>query len=415
MRQKSIELFKKAEGLIPGGVNSPVRAFRSVGGTPVFMARGSGAELIDVDGNRYLDFNSSWGPLITGHCHPDIIAAIHAQVDRALTFGTPTELEVELALYILDRLEVPGMEQIRFVSSGTEAVMSALRLARGFTSRTHILKFAGCYHGHVDALLVKAGSGLATAGIPDSAGIPESVSKMTVVVELDDEEALEQAFNEYGERLAAAIIEPVPANNGLLLQRPEFLKKLQSLCKKYGTLFILDEVISGFRLGFSGAARHYDLSPDIVTYGKIIGGGLPVGAFASRKEIFASLAPMGPVYQAGTLSGNPVAMAAGLASLKLLTKEVYDHLEDLGRTLDQSSGDWKLLRLGSIFWLYRGHLPRRASQIDPAGIAAYPELFHRLLDAGIYLAPSGYEVGFLSAPMQKSDIERFIKVLGESA
>ncbi|MFQ5606795.1 MAG: glutamate-1-semialdehyde 2,1-aminomutase, partial [Candidatus Zixiibacteriota bacterium] len=322
----SKRLFERAQEVIPGGVNSPVRAFAAVGGTPRFIERARGPYLYDVDGNRYLDFCMSWGPLILGHADEDVCAAIKTQTDAGTTFGACTELESKLAEFIVSHVD--PVEKIRFVSSGTEAVMSALRLARGFTGRELILKFDGCYHGHSDSLLVKAGSGLATFSQPSSAGVPQDLGALTAVLELDDIEALERFFEKHGDRLAAAIIEGVPANNGLLIQRPELMRRLRELTEKHGALFILDEVITGFRLGLQGAAGHYNLRPDLLTYGKIIGGGLPVGAFGGRAEIMDWLAPAGPVYQAGTLSGNPLAMAAGLATLsRLECGAVYAELE----------------------------------------------------------------------------------------
>lgn len=413
-RKKSEELYQKAKELIPGGVNSPVRAFRSVGGTPIFMKSGEGCRMTDVDGNTYLDFCNSWGPLITGHRHPEIMKAVYAQMDRALTFGTPCEEEVLLARSIIDRLSklVPSIQKVRFVNSGTEAVMSALRLARGYTKRSRVIKFDGCYHGHSDSLLVKAGSGLATFGVPDSSGVPASFTSETIVLPLDDIDAVRSAFATHGESIAAVIIEPVPANNGLLIQKEEYLKELRAITKQYGALLVMDEVINGFRLGFGGAAATYGIEPDLVTYGKIIGGGMPVGAFAGRAEIFEHLAPDGPVYQAGTLSGNPVAMAAGLAQLNLLTDELYQKLEKLGaiieKTINEAGLSWKIQRMGSIFWFYQGEeAPRRADQIDRKSMETYAALHAHMLEQGIYLAPSGYEVGFVSSPMTEDDVRSF--------
>ncbi len=414
-RTASDALYERARQVIPGGVNSPVRAFRSVGGTPIFMRAGQGAYLEDVDGNEYVDFCNSWGPLITGHRHPAIMEAIRAQIDNALTFGTPCEEEVILAEFVIGRLRptVPSIEKIRFVNSGTEAVMSALRLARGFTGRAKIIKFEGCYHGHVDSLLVKAGSGLVTFGTPDSAGVPPAFTGETIVLPLDDEEAIATAFRDHGDQIAAVIIEPIPANNGLLLQRPAYLKLLRDLTEQHGSLLIFDEVISGFRAGFTGAAGTYGITPDLATYGKIIGGGMPVGAFAGRADIFALLAPDGPVYQAGTLSGNPVAMAAGLAALGSLTTETYAGLETLGRFLEER---WtaarlplRLVRQDSIFWLYSADAPpRRADAIDRDSMKVYAGLHAFLLERGVYLAASGYEVGFLSTPMTGGDVSRLV-------
>ncbi len=417
---QSETLYTRALRVIPGGVNSPVRAFRSVGGTPIFMKEGNGKYLIDADGNQYLDFCSSWGPLIAGHRHPEIIAAIHEQVDRALTFGTPCEGEVLLAETIIQRLrpEIPTVEKVRFVSSGTEAVMSALRLARGATGRNKVIKFDGCYHGHVDSLLVKAGSGLATFGTPDSAGVPAPFTGETIVLPLDDEHAVEEAFRLHGKDIAAVILEPIPANNGLLLQRPEYLRFLRAITEKNGSLLIFDEVISGFRIGFGGAAAYYGIQPDLLTYGKIIGGGMPVGAFAGRADLFKHLAPDGPVYQAGTLSGNPVAMAAGLAQLKILTPESYAHLNALGTELVQSFNaknlPWKMTAVSSIFWLHQGNAPRRADQIDRESMKEYAKLHRFALEHNVYLAPSGYEVGFLSLPMTMDDVKSFVSILSEA-
>ncbi len=418
----SQKLYDRAVQTIPGGVNSPVRAFRSVGGTPIFMSRGEGYRITDVDDNEFIDFCCSWGPLIHGHRHPEIMKAIQRQMERALTFGTPCEAEVELAEFVIQRLQprVPTAERIRFVSSGTEAVMSALRLARGFTGRKKIIKFEGCYHGHVDSMLVKAGSGLVTSGVPDSAGVPPEFTEHTVVLPLDDIEAVRQTVDRHGPDLAAIILEPIPANNGLLLQRPEFLKELRKLCDESGALLIFDEVISGFRVAPGGAAEHYNIAPDLLTYGKIIGGGMPVGAFAGRADVFAQIAPDGPVYQAGTLSGNPVAMSAGLAQLRLLTEPVYKHLAKLGELLSRDFNAagfrWKLAQVGSIFWLYEGasengaDAPRRADQIRRESMEVYARLHRYCLSNGIYMAPSGYEVGFLSAPMSEVQVFRLLEV-----
>jgi len=414
---KSEELFKRAVEVIPGGVNSPVRAFRSVGGTPIFMQSGEGCRIKDADGNTYIDFCSSWGPLISGHRPPEIIDAIRKQADKALTFGTPCEEEVQLAEHIVHKLKstIKSIEKIRFVSSGTEAVMSALRLARGYTGRTKVIKFDGCYHGHSDSLLVKAGSGLATFGVPDSAGVPAAFSSETIVLPLDDESAVKQAFQAHGNNIAAVILEPVPANNGLLLQKSSYLKFLREITQKHGSLLIFDEVISGFRVGFDGAAGYYQIEPDLVTYGKIIGGGMPVGAFAGRSEIFKQLAPDGPVYQAGTLSGNPVAMAAGLAQMKLLGDPLYEKLEKLGASLEKQFQSQKLplriARLGSIFWFHAGDAPSAASQIDRESMKTYAALHRHCLDRGIYLAPSGYEVGFISAPMTENEISELVSTV----
>lgn len=400
---KSRELATRAEEVIPGGVNSPVRAFKSVGGTPRVIARGEGAWLFDIDDNRYLDFCCSWGPLILGHANLQVTEAVINQVGLGLSFGASTELECELAEFITSHLD--HVEKIRFVSSGTEAVMSAVRVARGFTGRDLILKFEGCYHGHSDSLLVKAGSGLATFSQPSSAGIPESITSKTAILPLDDEEALGKFFSEHGNELAAVIIEGIPANNGLLIQRHEFMRTLRALSEKHGALFILDEVITGFRLGLGGAASYYGVCPDLATYGKVIGGGMPVGAFGGRAEIMDKLAPDGPVYQAGTLSGNPVAMAAGLATLRQLEDgKIYSELEARNRRFVSKLAEElrgsvvNIVGAGSLFWtVFQQKIPRAAHQIESDGIAHYNRMHGRMLEKGIYLPPSGYEVCFISA------------------
>ena len=325
---QSTQWFGRALEVLPGGVSSPVRAFRSVGGTPPVIRSGDGAHVVDVDGNRYLDFVGSWGPLILGHANRHVVKAVIDAVKQGTSFGAPSAVEIELAEEVV--AAYPGIEQVRFVSSGTEAVMSAVRLARGATERDIIVKFSGCYHGHVDHLLVAAGSGLATFGTPSSQGVPEPIAGLTRVLPLDDDDALAALFDRDGDRIAAAIIEPVPANNGLLLQRPRFLATLRELCTRHGALLIFDEVISGFRLGPGGAAAHYGVQPDLATFGKVIGGGMPVGAFGGPRDIMRRLAPTGGVYQAGTLSGNPVAMTAGLTTLRYLRR--YDCLGRSGRT-----------------------------------------------------------------------------------
>lgn len=399
----SQELMNRSRRVIPGGVNSPVRAFKSVGGVPRFIDRGEGAYLFDVDGNKYLDFCCSWGPLILGHAEPEIVGVVKRQVERGMTFGASTELEFKLADLIVDRID--AVELIRFVSSGTEAVMSAIRVARGFTGRDLILKFDGCYHGHSDHMLVKAGSGLVTFGQPSSAGVPESMTSQTALLPLDDEEGLNRFFVEHGDELAAVIIEGIPANNGLLIQRHDYMRQLRSLTEKYGALLILDEVITGFRIGMGGAAEYYGITPDLITYGKIIGGGMPVGAFGGRAEIMNRLSPDGPVYQAGTLSGNPVAMAAGLATLnKLASGKIHSQLEASNRkfvgqmTKQLSDCQVTVAGVGSIFWIcFQQKLPKSASAIAADGISHYNRMHEGILEQGLYLPPSGYEVCFISA------------------
>ncbi|RMF73979.1 MAG: glutamate-1-semialdehyde-2,1-aminomutase [Acidobacteria bacterium] len=402
---RSSELFERARRVLPGGVNSPVRAFRAVGGTPHVIRRGEGAELEDVDGRRYVDFMMSWGPLILGHAHPEVVEAVGAAVARGLSFGAPCEAEIELGERVT--AAYPGIDLVRFVSSGTEAVMSAIRLARGATGRDLVVKFSGCYHGHVDHLLVAAGSGLVTFGQPSSAGVPGAFAGLTAVLPLDDSEAIARLFDERGDEIAAVIIEPIPANNGLLVQRREFLALLRELTARHGALLIFDEVISGFRVARGGAAELYGITPDLATFGKVIGGGMPVGAFGGRRELMERLAPLGPVYQAGTLSGNPVAMTAGAKTLEILEREnAWDRLERLGAELErriaplleQADPPARLVRVGSIFWmsLQPGEPPRRAESIAPEAAERYRPIFHGLLERGINLAPSAYEVGFLS-------------------
>lgn len=401
--------FARALAVTPGGVHSPVRAFKAVGGAPVVMASAQGAHLRDADGNEYIDFCMSWGPLILGHADARVVAAVTRAAALGTSFGACSMPEVELAERVA-RMN-PWAQRVRFVSSGTEAVMSALRLARGFTGRDLVIKFAGCYHGHADAFLVKAGSGLATFGTSSSAGVPEAVSALTIVLPLGDFAALGAAEREFGGRLAAVVIEPIPANDGLLLQAPEFLRALRQMTARTGALLIFDEVISGFRVAAGGAAAHYGIEPDLVTYGKIIGGGLPVGAFAGRADIMAHLAPEGRVYQAGTLSGNPVAMAAGIATLDALAaadgrgRDFYEILEtqtgsflkDLIYVLSKVGG--QLVRVGSIYWPYfgEGEPPVRPEQISAGHVAFFRRLFPAALERGVYLPPSAHEVWFLSA------------------
>ncbi len=419
-RQQSDAWFERAKKVTPGGVNSPVRAFGSVGGTPIVIKSAAGAFVTDSDGREYLDFVGSWGPLILGHAHPKVIAAVDAACHRGTSFGAPCQPEIELAEEVV--AAYPGIEQVRFVSSGTEAVMSAVRLARGATGRDLVVKFSGCYHGHVDYLLVAAGSGLATFGQPTSKGVPSDLAALTRVLPLDDEAAAEKLFTAEGDRIAAVIIEPVPANNGLLLQRPEFLKALRALCTKHGALLIFDEVITGFRLGAGGAAEHYGIRPDLATFGKVIGGGMPVGGFAGPRKLMQHLSPEGGVYQAGTLSGNPVAMTAGLTTLRMLQKENgWKRLEALGAYLEEQLTSvlaeaplkTKLCRLGSMFWIawLTDQAPRSAEALDPKAAKVYARVFHSLLEQGVALAPSAFEIGFLSLAHTRRDIERLAEAL----
>jgi len=409
-------LFARAKQVSPGGVHSPVRAFRGVGGTPRFMTGGAGAMLRDVDGRELLDFCMAFGPLILGHGNRAVRDAAVAAIDRGWSLGTAEPYSLALAEFITAR--IPWVQSIRFVNSGTEAVMSALRVARGATGRDVILKFDGCYHGHADSMLIRSGSGLAEATEPDSAGLNKGVLGATLVAPLNDEVALEAVFAKHGAQIAAAIIEPLPANYGLLPQRPQFLRTLATLCRRHGALLILDEVISGFRLGFTGAAGLYGIEPDLVTYGKVIGGGFPVGAYGGKRQHMELVAPAGPVYQAGTLSANPVAMAAGLATLEQLADgSVYTRLEQLGAELEQRLGaiaGLTLQRVGSLFWpwlaAHAGPL-RSLADMKARPAAPFGPVFHQLLDAGIYLAPSAYEVSFLSTAHTSAHVERLAKEL----
>ncbi len=419
--ESSEALFERARRVSPGGVHSPVRAFRGVGGTPRFMTGGAGARLRDVEGREYLDFCMAFGPLILGHGDAGVRAAAEGALERGWSLGTAEPYSLALAEYITAR--IPWVESLRFVNSGTEAVMSALRVARAATGRAKVLKFEGCYHGHADAMLLKAGSGLAEAPLPDSAGLPPDVVQDTLVAPLDDEAALETLFAREGERIAAVIIEPLPANYGLLPQRAQFLQRLAALARAHGALLVFDEVISGFRLGFQGYAGASGIHPDLVTYGKVIGGGFPVGAYGGRRQFMDLVAPSGPVYQAGTLSANPLAMCAGLAALQRLQDgRIYQQLEVLGQQLESAVSSlphMRLQRMGSIFWLIAAApgqaLPtaqlRSLRALPPDLAAGFAPLFHRLLDQGIYLSPSAYEVGFLSAAHTEDDVARLAQAL----
>lgn len=416
----SQQLFEEAKNYFPGGVNSPVRAFRSVGGTPVFIEKGKGSHIWDVDGNEYIDYCGSWGPLILGHANDKVLSAVAKTMQNGTSFGAPTRLENELAELIISNNRF--LEKIRFVSSGTEAVMSAIRLARGYTGRNKILKFEGCYHGHSDSLLVKAGSGLVTFGNTSSAGVPESFVNETIVVSLNNKKAVEEAFAQFHDQIACVIIEPIPANNGLLLQDKAYLQFLREICTKNGTLLLFDEVISGFRVGFEGAAGYYDIKPDIVTYGKIIGGGFPVGAYGASKDIMSSISPDGNVYQAGTLSGNPVAMSAGIAQLtECLKTDFYTQLEAKTKQLvaglsEIKKDHFKVFTVGSIFWLAFTEKEKiqAAEEIDGDSMKYFKTLFHHLLSKGVYLGPSGYEVGFINEAHTDDDIRRTILLFKEA-
>ena len=421
-RSKSATLFEEAKQYFPGGVNSPVRAFKSVSGPPLFIKQGNGARFTDEDDNSYIDFCCSWGPLILGHNNAQIRDLVIETVSKGTSFGTPTRLGNLLGKLILENNQY--IDKMRFVSSGTEAVMSAIRLARGVTGKSKVVKFEGCYHGHVDSLLVKAGSGLATFGVSTSAGIPPSFAQETLVVPLNNPERLEKVLQKHHQDIACIIIEPVPANNGLLLQDQSFLELLRKKCDQYEILLIFDEVISGFRIGFEGAAGYYNIRPDIITYGKIIGGGMPVGAYGASNEIMKHIAPDGPVYQAGTLSANPVAMAAGYATVQqLLQKDFYQNLEAKTEKFTQSirnhceEKDYpiSMLNIGSIFWIsFSKERITTADQIQAQAAEKFKILHHELLQRGVYLGPSTYEVGFVSAAHTEADLVEASQIICES-
>tara|TARA_X000000950_G_scaffold283508_1_gene384478 strand:- start:875 stop:2155 length:1281 start_codon:yes stop_codon:yes gene_type:complete len=414
MTLQSQTLFEKAKKLIPGGVNSPVRAFRSVGGTPFFTKKADGCTLTTADDRELLDYVCTWGPAIHGHNHPKIREAVAEALERGTSFGTPGPVEVEMAELIVDL--VPSVEKVRMCNSGTEATMSAIRLARGFTGRDKIIKFAGCYHGHVDSLLVKAGSGALTLGNPDSAGIPASVARETIVLPYNNSEAVRQAFAEAGDEIAAIIVEPYPANCGLILPLEGYLEDLREICTQHGAVLIFDEVMTGFRLSSGGVQERVGITPDLTALGKIIGGGLPVGALGGKGQIMDHLAPLGPVYQAGTLSGNPLAMAAGLASLKMLREEPpYQHLEKIGRMLGQGIAEiareksvpLQVPQVGSMFCLFFSEEPvRNFEQAIACQHESFNSVFHKLLGEGIYLPPSSYETCFLSSCHREEEAHR---------
>ncbi len=418
--ERSSKLFDEAYKYIPGGVNSPVRAFKSVGGVPVFMKEAKGAYLIDVDGNQYIDYINSWGPAILGHTHPEVLEAIQKQAEKGFSYGTPTELETELAKFIIEN--VPNIDQIRMVSSGTEACMSAIRLARGYTGRDKIVKFEGCYHGHSDSFLIKAGSGAATFGNPNSPGVTAGTAKDTLLARYNDVEQVENLFkNNLGE-IAAIIIEPVAGNMGCVLPENDFLQKLRKLCDENGSLLIFDEVMTGFRLAFGGAQEVFGVRADLVTYGKVIGGGLPVGAFAGRNEIMDCLAPKGAVYQAGTLSGNPLAMRAGLTTLQLIKNDenFYQNINKTTETLDFEIGkilnskgiQHRINRKGSMMSVFF-HIAS-VSNFDEAANAnhaLFNNFFHQLLSHGIYLPPSGYETYFISDAIKEKEIDMTLEAI----
>lgn len=420
MTSRNQQLFEQSQRLIPGGVNSPVRAFRSVGGTPIFFKRGLGSRLWDEDDRQYIDYVGSWGPMILGHAHPDVIKAVQKVAENSLSFGAPTALELEMAEFLTQI--VPSMEQVRLVSSGTEATMSAIRLARGFTGRSKILKFEGCYHGHADALLVKAGSGALTFGQPSSAGVPPEVAAHTLTLQYNDSAAVKTLFDQIGHEIACVIVEPVAGNMNLIAPVNGFLETLRAECSKHGAVLIFDEVMTGFRVALGGAQALYAIKPDLTTLGKVIGGGLPVGAFGGRKDIMACLAPLGGVYQAGTLSGNPVAVAAGLTTLRLiqapgfhdaLTANTRKLVDGLSSVAKQAGIKFCAQSVGGMFGVYFSEtIPTSYAEVMQSDKEAFNKFFHAMLDAGIYLAPSAFEAGFVSAAHSTEDIENTIKTAG---
>lgn len=405
-------LFDRAQRHIPGGVNSPVRAFGSVGGTPRFFVRGSGAYVWDADGKRYIDYVGSWGPLILGHAHPDVIDAVKRAADNGLSFGAPTEQEIDLADLLCEML--PSVEKVRLVSSGTEATMSAIRLARGFTGRDKIIKFEGCYHGHADSLLVKAGSGLLTFGNPSSAGVPAAVAADTIVLQYNDPQQLADTFASIGSQIAAIIVEPVAGNMNLVKPTPEFLQAMRSLCDQHGALLIFDEVMTGFRVGLGCAQGLFGIRPDLTTLGKTVGGGMPLAAFGGRADVMDKIAPLGPVYQAGTLSGNPVAVAAGLATLKLLRQPGFyeklgaatsNMLDGLCQAAAATGQTFSAQSVGGMFGIYfAAHCPQTFTEVMACDKERFNRFFHGMLDEGVYLAPSAFEAGFVSAAHSDEDI-----------
>ena len=412
MTSRNQQLFEQSQKYIPGGVNSPVRAFKSVGGTPVFFQRGQGAHFWDVDGRRYIDYVGSWGPLILGHAHPHVVKAVQKTVEHGLTFGAPTEAELEIAELICNL--VPSIEQVRLVSSGTEAGMSAIRLARGYTGRNKIIKFEGCYHGHDDCLLVKAGSGALTFGNPSSAGVPQETTGHTIVLDYNDLSGLEASFKKFGEEIAAVIVEPVAGNMNLIAPKADFLSTLRALCTQYGSVLIFDEVMTGFRVGLECAQGLYQIKPDLTVLGKVIGGGMPMAAFGGRREIMQCLAPVGAVYQAGTLSGNPVAVAAGLTTLKLIQeKGFYDNLATTTRQLTEGLTasackhgiDFCAQSIGGMFGIYFSkNIPSSFAEVMSCDREAFNRFFHAMLDRGVYFAPSAFEAGFVSTMHGDSEI-----------
>ena len=422
MTSRNESLFERARQRIPAGVNSPVRAFRAVGGTPPFFERASGAHLWDADGKRYVDYVGSWGPMVLGHTHPQVVEAVQGAAARALSFGAPTESEIELAEAIC-RL-VPSVEMVRLVSSGTEATMSAIRLARGYTGRSLVVKFEGCYHGHADSLLVKAGSGALTFGNPSSAGVPPETAAHTLVLDFNDTAQVNALFKERGEQIACVVVEPVAGNMNLVLPAPGFLEALRENCTRHGAVLLFDEVMTGFRVALGGAQARYGIKPDLTTLGKVIGGGLPVGAFGGRRDIMERIAPLGPVYQAGTLSGNPVAVAAGLATLKLVQeKDFQSKIEKTTQTLvDGLIAEARKAKvvfsaqcIGSMFGLYfRAAVPTSFAEVMQCDKDRFNRFFHAMLERGVYLAPSAYEAGFVSSAHGTTEIDATLAAAREA-
>jgi glutamate-1-semialdehyde 2,1-aminomutase len=422
MTSRNEELFQRAQRHIPAGVNSPVRAFRAVGGTPPFCERASGAHLWDADGKRYIDYLGSWGPMLVGHTHPAVVEAVQSAASRALSFGAPTEAEVELAEFLC-RL-VPSLEMVRLVSSGTEATMTALRLARGHTGRSLIVKFEGCYHGHADALLVKAGSGALTFGNPSSAGVPAETAAHTLVLDYNDAAGARALFAQRGAEIAGVIVEPVAGNMNLVLPVPGFLETLRELCTRHGAVLILDEVMTGFRVALGGAQARFGIRPDLTTLGKVIGGGLPVGAVGGRREIMEKIAPLGPVYQAGTLSGNPVAVAAGLATLKLVDTPGFQVrveattrslVEGLAAEARRAGVTFSAQSIGSMFGVYFREVPPKSfAEVMQCDRERFNRFFHAMLARGVYLAPSAYEAGFVSAAHGAREVEETLGAAREA-
>lgn len=423
LQEHSNVLYEQAQKVIPGGVNSPVRAFNGVGGTPVFFQRGQGAYVFDADEQKYIDYVGSWGPLILGHNDKEVVTAVKAAIDQGMTFGAPTELEVKMAIKITELM--PSIEQVRMVSSGTEATMSAIRLARGYTGRDIIVKFEGCYHGHADSLLVKAGSGALTLGVPSSPGIPADVSKYTITLPYNDIAAVQACFKEHGDKIACLIVEPVAGNMNCIPPVPGFLEALREQCTEYGSVLIFDEVMTGFRVALGGAQAHYNIVPDMTTLGKVVGGGMPVGAFGGRKEIMQHLAPAGPVYQAGTLSGNPVAMAAGLATLEKVsqpgfhdelaakTKRLADGLADAAR---EQGVALSTNQVGGMFGFFFTDVTNvtQFSQSMACDIERFKRFYRAMLERGIYLAPSAFEAGFMSQAHTQEDIDATLAAAREA-